>query len=85
MTIETVRSFLWWCSVINMGLLLYWFLFIMFAHDWVYRVHSKWYKLPVDMFNTIHYAGMIYFKIAVFVFNIVLYFALCIVDWPYDI
>ncbi len=33
MTIEVVRSFLGWCSVINMGLLLYWFLFIMFAHD----------------------------------------------------
>jgi len=80
MTIETVRSFLGWCSIINMGLLLYWFLFIMFAHDWVYRVHSKWFKIPVDKFDAIHYAGMMYFKLAVFVFNVVPYFALCIVD-----
>ncbi|MHC4140014.1 MAG: DUF6868 family protein [Planctomycetota bacterium] len=64
----------------NMGLLLYWFLFIMFAHDWVYRVHSKWFKIPVENFDTVHYAGMMYFKIAIFVFIIVPYFALCIVD-----
>ncbi len=80
MTIEVVRSFLGWCSVINMGLLLYWFLFIMFAHDWVYRVHSKWFKISVEKFDTVHYAGMMYFKIAIFVFIIVPYFALCIVD-----
>ncbi len=80
MTIEIVRSFLGWSSVINVGLLLYWFLFIMFAHDWVYRVHSKWFKIPVDKFDTVHYAGMMYLKIAIFVFNIVPYFALCIVD-----
>ncbi len=80
MTIEVVRSFLGWCSIINMGLLLYWFLFIIFAHDWVCRVHGKWFKIPTDKFDTIHYAGMMYFKIAVFVFNIIPYFALCIVD-----
>ena len=80
MTIDVVRSFLGWCSVINMGLLLYWFLFIMFAHDWVYRVHSRWYKISIDKFDTVHYAGMICFKIVIFVFNIVPYFALCIVD-----
>ncbi len=80
MTIETVRAVLGWCSVINMGLLFYWFLFIMFAHDWVYRVHSRWFKIPVDKFDTIHYVGMMYFKIAIFVFIIVPYFALCIVD-----
>ena len=80
MTIETVRSFLGWCSVINMGLLLYWFLFIMFAQDCVYRVHSKWFKMPGDKVDTVHYAGMMYFKIAIFLFIIVPYFALCIVD-----
>ncbi len=79
MTIETVRSFLGWCSIINIGLLFYWFLFIMFAHDWVYLVRSKWFKIPVEKFDTVHYAGVMYFKIVVFVFNIVPYFALCII------
>lgn len=47
------------------------------AHDWMYRVHSRWFKIPAYKFDTIQYAGMMYFKIAVFI--IVPYFALCIV------
>ncbi|MFC1890712.1 DUF6868 family protein [Thermodesulfobacteriota bacterium] len=79
MTIEIVRDFFAWCSVINIGLLLWWFLIITFARDWVYRTHSKWSKISVDSFNTIHYGGMLFFKIAIFLFNLVPYFALRIV------
>ncbi len=79
MTIETMRAVLGWCSIINMGLLLWWFLIVTFAHDWVYRFHSKWFKLSVESFDAIHYAGIAFFKVAIFVFNIVPYFALGIV------
>jgi hypothetical protein len=34
-----------WCAVINLGLLVWWFLFVLLAHDWTYRVHSKWFRL----------------------------------------
>ncbi len=79
MTIEMIRSALGWCSIINMGLLLWWFFAIIVLHDWVYRFHSKWFKLSVDKFDEIHYTGIAFFKITVFVFNIVPYFALRIV------
>ena len=79
MTIETVRSFLGWCSIINMGLLLWWFLFITLAHDWTYRFHGKWLNLSVAKFDAIHYAGITFFKISIFLFNLVPYFALRIV------
>ena len=79
MTIDMIREALLWCFVINMGLLLWWFLFLTLAHDWVYRFHSKWFKLSVESFDTIHYAGLAFFKIAIFVFNIVPYLALTIV------
>ncbi|MFC1709887.1 DUF6868 family protein [Candidatus Omnitrophota bacterium] len=79
MTLETMRLVLGWCSVINIGLLLWWFLILMLAHDWVYRFHSKWFKLPVESFDAIHYAGIAFFKMAIFVFNVVPYFALGIV------
>ncbi|MFC1646158.1 DUF6868 family protein [Candidatus Omnitrophota bacterium] len=79
MTIEMIRTVLGWCSIINMGLLLWWFLILTLAHDWVYRWHTKWFKIPVEQFDAIHYAGIAFFKIAVFVFNIVPYFALRIV------
>lgn len=79
MTIQVLREFFLWCLVINVGLLLWWFLFMTLAHDWVYRMHTKWFKLSMETFDTIHYAGMAFFKIAIFVFNLVPYLALHIV------
>lgn len=35
MTIELSRNFLLWCTVINYGILLVWFLVFVFAHDWI--------------------------------------------------
>ena len=76
MTLEIVQNTLFWCAVINMGMLVWWFLFIVFAHDWVYRMHSKWFKISEERFDAIHYAGIAFFKVCVFFFNIVPYFAL---------
>lgn len=58
MTLENIRSVLAWCTLINWGLLLWWFLFLTLAHDWTYRIHSRWFKMSVEKFDTIHYAGM---------------------------
>jgi len=79
MTIEMLRNFLGWCAVINIGLLLWWFLFFTLARDWTYRFHRKWFNLSTDTFDTIHYAGMAFLKICIFLFNLVPYFALRIV------
>jgi len=79
MTMDTVRDMLLWCLVINMGLLLWWFLFFSLAHDWLYRFHGKWFRIPVEKFDAIHYAGMSFFNICIFVFNLAPYIALRIV------
>ena len=79
MEVEMVRDVLAWCAVINVGLLLWWVLFFTLAHDFTYRFHGKWFKLSVERFNATHYAGMLFFKICIFLFNIVPYFALRIV------
>ncbi len=79
MAIDLVRDVLLWCFIINIGILLWWFLFFSLAHGWVYRFHGKWFKMPVEKFDAIHYAAMAFYKICIFVFNIVPYFALCIV------
>ena len=80
MTIEIIRDALLWCAVINMGLLLWWLLFFVTAHDWMYRLHSKWFDLSIEKFDSIHYAGMAFFKIGIFLLNLVPYFALRIVS-----
>ncbi|MCM8774994.1 MAG: hypothetical protein NC930_01375 [Candidatus Omnitrophica bacterium] len=79
MDISMIRGFLGWCAVLNVGLLLFWFAVITFARDWVYRIHSRGFKLSVEQFQAIHYAGMAYFKMTVFIFNVVPWFALRIV------
>jgi len=79
MTVEEIRDVLAWCSVINIGLLLWWFLMFALAHDFVYRLHGKWFRLTVERFDAIHYAGMAFFKIGIFLLNIVPYLALRIV------
>ena len=76
MTVEIIREVLAWCSVINIGLLLFWLLWLTLAHDFVYRVHGKWLTLSVERFDEIHYMGIAFFKICIFVFNIVPYLAL---------
>jgi hypothetical protein len=79
MELEMVRAFFAWCSVINMALLLWWAMFLLLAHDWTYRLHSKWFKISAEQFDTIHYAGIAIFKLGVFMFNLVPYFALRII------
>ena len=76
MTIEIVRDTLFWCSIINLGLLLWWVFIFIAAHDWVYRIHSRWFTISTEKFDSIHYAGMAFFKICIFFFNLVPYFAL---------
>ena len=79
MQVETFRDVLAWSGVINLGLLLWWVLFFMFAHDWTYRFHSRWFKLSVEKFDSIHYASIAFFKISILLFNIVPYLAIRLV------
>ena len=79
MTPETLMAVLGWCAVINAGLLLWWLLFFIFAHDWMLRMHGRWFEIGRARFDAIHYAGMAMFKIAIIVFNLVPYLALRLV------
>ena len=79
MTFETIRAVFAWCTVINLGLLLWWSVFIVLVHDWTYRYHCKWIKLSEEQFDAIHYAGLAMFKVAIFMFNLVPYLAMRIV------
>jgi len=79
MNLEIVRGVLLWCAAINYGLLLLWFLFFRFAHGWMYRFHGRWFRMPVEQFDSIHYTAMAIYKIGIILFNLVPYIALHIV------
>jgi hypothetical protein len=77
---ETLRDALLWCTVINYGVLLVWFLVFIQAHDWMYRLQSRLFHLSVEQFDTVHYGGMAVFKIGIMLFNLAPYIALTIVS-----
>ena len=79
MNIQFIRDVLLWCTVINYGMLLSWFLLFSMAHDWLYRFHGRWFRMTVEQFDATHYAGMAIYKIGLFLFNLVPYVALLIV------
>ncbi len=79
LTIEVIRAVLGWCIIINMGIFLWWFLWFILAHDFMYRYHGKWFKLSEEQFDAIHYAGMALYKIGIWLFTIAPYLALHIV------
>lgn len=56
--LEAVGSVLIRSFLIGLVFLLLWFLMFAVASDWVYSIHSRWFDIPRQTFNAIHYAGM---------------------------
>ena len=75
-TIENLRILLGWCSVINMMILLVWFLAFVFARNLVFKMHTRWFRISEERFDEIHYTMMGYYKMAAILFNLAPYLAL---------
>jgi len=75
-----IRNVLLWCVGLNYAVLFIWFVVFVFAHEWIYGMHRRWFKLPVETFDAIHYAGLAVYKIGILLFNLVPFVALCMVS-----
>lgn len=71
MDIEMLTAFFMWCSIINIGLLLLGFVVWLCASDRIFALHGKWFPMPRETFNALFYFLLGFYKIIVFVFNIV--------------
>jgi len=71
MPTSEAKEILLWCVGINYGVMLVWFGVFVYAHDWMYRLHTRWFKLSVETFDTLHYAGLSIYKIGVILLNLV--------------
>jgi hypothetical protein len=80
MNVDLVKDVLLWCTVINYIVLFLWFGAFVSAHGWMLNLHSRWFRMPEERFNGIHYLGMTIYKIGILVFNLVPNVALCIVS-----
>lgn len=79
MDLETLRAFFGWCTVINGGLLILAFLICAMAGDWVYRMHSRWFRIPRETLDRTIYCFLGAMKIIVILLNLVPYVVLLII------
>lgn len=70
MNIHLVRDALLWYALINFGLLAVWLLLFMSSHDGLYRLVSKWFRLSVEQFDAINFAGIVLYKTGIFLFTL---------------
>ena len=80
MSTDILLGLLGWAAFINYSVLSVWFLVFMLAHDWMYALHHKWFKISVQTFDTIHYAALAFYKLCIFLFLLGPYIALRIVS-----
>lgn len=79
MTLEIVRAVLAWSTLVNLAILLSWFLLFVVAHDCMYRMHKRWFNLSPEVFDALHYGGMGLYKLGIILFNLVPYLVLRLV------
>ena len=79
MTMNEIKNVLIWCVGLNYAVLFIWFGAFALAHDWMYGMHTRWFKLSVETFDEIHYAGLSVYKIGIILLNLVPLIALCLV------
>ena len=70
MTAAEIKEILLWSVGINYGILVIWFGVFCLAHGPLYRLHSRWFKLSVETFDAIHYAGMATYKVGILLLNV---------------
>lgn len=80
MTLNELKDILLWCVGINYAVLLVWFGVFASAHDWMYKLHGRWFKIPVELFDAIHYASMAAYKIGILLFFLVPLLVLCVLS-----
>ena len=80
MNIDIMMDFFKWCSIINCSLLALWVIILPLTQDFIYAIHSRfWFSGSRHEHKQIIFKVLAYYKIIVFVFNIVPYIALRII------
>ena len=79
MSLAQARSFLLWCTILNYGVLMLWGVLMLLPHAWIYRLTSRFIRMTPETFDAMQYGGIVFYKLLIFVFNLVPLIALYIV------
>ena len=78
MTLEQLREFFGWCTVVNFGLLLVSTVAILAAGRWIARLHGRLFHLPETELLKNYYQYLSIYKVLALVFNFAPWLALVI-------
>jgi hypothetical protein len=79
MDIQTLTAFFMWCTIINVGLLLFLALIYLLAPNLAYRLQSRFIPISRETFDIVFYSFIGVFKVFVMVFNVAPWIALLII------
>ena len=79
-SLDLIQTFLGWCSVIGIGLLLFSALTVMLFRDQVSELHARIFNLKKEDVFRAYFQYLAQMKILIIVLNIVPYFALRIMN-----
>jgi hypothetical protein len=79
-TIEAMREFLGWCSVINIGLLILATIKLVLFRGPISSIHAKMFNLDESDLSRAYLQFLAQYKIAILVFCVIPYFALRIMS-----
>jgi uncharacterized membrane protein YedE/YeeE len=82
--LDIIAGMLIRCFLGGMALLLVWFAWFVFAADCVSQVHARWFQIPRQSFDAIHYAGMAVTKIAIILFFLLPWIAIKLMSGKKD-
>ena len=71
MNVTLLKDLLLWSVAINYAILILWFGVFRLAHDWLFRLHRRWFKLSGETFDALTYGGIALYKIGIMLFNLV--------------
>ncbi len=76
MTIQTLTAFLAWCTVFNLGMLIFASSLLVLMRGAIMKVHGKMMGLSEEDLSRAYFQYLAQYKIAIFVFNLMPYLAL---------
>jgi hypothetical protein len=76
MEVDTLKTFLGWCAIINFVLLAFWSGAFMIAREPIYRIHNRWFPIPSETYTVVMYCLLGGFKLLVILLNLVPWLAL---------
>ena len=71
MNIEQIRDALLYCAVMNFVLLALWGLLCLLPHEWMYQAAARLFRCSAAQFDTVNYAGLVFYKIGILLFNLI--------------